>query len=180
MTKAKVLSIQGEQQEEVELTLWATDDEVAEFVEGAIDRHLICRERGRHNWRAIKTSGLVFTGVTKDDFPERRQTCPDCQAVERVEVWEVNFFASGAKKGRVKSCKLLSSYTHYTDSAYQNKPHAGRMRPGQIRASVGAMMLENAGYSAQQYRTMITEAKKARKSREAASKRAQMTLVNTA
>lgn len=177
----KVLtSIQGERQEERELTLWATDDEVAEFVEGANDRHLICRERGRHDWQAIRRTGLVFTGVTKDDYPERRLTCPDCQAAERVEVWDVKFYASGAKKGQVKSCVLLSSYTHYIDAAYQNKKHVGRMRPGQIRGAVGAMALTGQHFGASEYRAMIAEAKRARKDREAAVKRNQMKLVETA
>lgn len=173
-----VSSIQGEQQEERELTLWATDDEVAEFVEGAIDKHLICRERGRHDWKAIRTTGLVFTGVTRDDFPERRQTCPDCQAVEKVEVWDVKFYQSGAKKGQVRSCVLLTDYTHYTDTAYQNKRGAGRMRPKQIRAAVGAVALTGQHFSAQEYRALIAKEKQARKDREAAAKRSQMSLVS--
>lgn len=181
MAKGKLLSIQGEQEEAEVLTLWATDDEVAEFVEGANDQHLVCRERGRHAWKAIRSSGgLVFTGVTKDEYPERRETCPDCQAVERIEVWDVKFYASGKKKGQVKSCALLEVDYAYIDRAYLNKPHAGRMKPKQIKGAVGRMALETSHFSSTDYRKMISDAKAARAAREAAVKRNQMTLVNTA
>ena len=123
------------QQEEVELTLWATDDEVDEFVRGANDQHLICRERGRHDWQAIRTTGLVFTGITKDDYPERRTACPICRAVERVEVWDVKF--TQQRRGQGQTLRAAHCYTHYIDDATRTQMHAGRMQPRQIRGAVG-------------------------------------------
>jgi hypothetical protein len=174
---AKVLSIQGEQQEQVQETLWATDDDVAGFVEGADDKHLICRERGRHDWRSIRQEGrgLVFTGTTLDDFPERRQLCPDCKAVERVEVWDVKYVKGGKDRGKVSRCELLSVSFRYVDDGYQNKTGHGRMKPKQIKAAVGTVALRGMSY-----REVMAQARKAQEERKkliAEARRRQLALV---
>lgn len=170
---AKVLSIQGEQQEQEALTLWASDDEVAEFVDGADDKHLICRERGRHDWKSIRGSGagLVFTGTTLDDFPERRQLCPDCEAVERIEVWDVKVAKGGKDRGKVSRCILLEVKFRYVEDGYLNKD-TGRMKPKQIKAAVGSAALKG-----KSYRDVMGQAREAQKKRIAEARQRQLALV---
>lgn len=169
---AKVVSIQGERQEEEALTLWATDGEVDDFVREADDKYLLCRDRARHGYRTVKQAvadGLEFCGETHDGFLERRELCPDCEAVERVEVWDVGH---NPRSGRVTRCKLVRAYTYYVDEAYQNKTGAGRMKPRQIRESIASQAL-----GTRSYRKLVADAKKRQAERREAARKAQLELV---
>lgn len=171
---AKVVSIQGEKQQEDELTLWASDAEVDTFVQHADDRHLVCRDRARHAYRTVKQAvadGLRFTGQTADGFLERREICPDCRAVERVELWDVRHNSHN----KVTRCVLVNAYTHYVDTSYQNAPGSGRMKPKQIREAVASLALNGMSY-----RSLVQDAQKTKKARLDEARKAQLALLTDA
>lgn len=175
---AKVLSIQGEQEQDVQETLWASDESVDTFVRDVDERFLLCRDRVRHGYRTVTqavAAGLEFTGETPDGFLERRELCPDCKAVERVEVWDVSH---NRRTGKVTKCKLISSYTHYVDMTYQNARGEGRMKATQIRSAIATQAMGETNY-----RKLVADAKKRQKERQEAQRaamKAQLELVDSA
>src|SRR5918995_6646688 len=143
-------SIQGEQQVEIQDTLWATDDEVSEFVAGADDGILACRERGRHFFPPTRVSKMHFYRITREGRWERRVPCEVCRHVApngtpgeprvvKVELWDIKH-----KRNKVlrNGCQLVRSYLDYVDPTYLNKTGRGRMKPKQIQAVVGSVELE--------------------------------------
>jgi len=126
------LSIQGEQQAEHYQTLWADEGTVSEWVDEAEEGYIVCRERARHGYKRVKRGeALSFVGKTKSGYYVRRDLCPDCQAVELVELWLLQP-KKGTKNIVDKAVRVLS-YPNYIKKDYQGKPGNGRMKPGMIR-----------------------------------------------
>lgn len=128
-------SIQGEQQEQYYDTLWASDEAVAEWVDDADEGFVICRERARHGYRRVKRGErLSFVAKTKTGFYVRRELCPDCKAVQLVEL-----YALRPKKGTkniIAEAERVLSYPVYVNKAYLGKPGFGRMKPGKVRDAI--------------------------------------------
>lgn len=139
MASARALrSIQGEKQDDRQVTLWADDGDVAEFVEKATPGILGCREKG-HDFPPIAYVGSqVFTEVDDEGLAVRRETCPRCECAVRVQRWG---FAK--RSGRTRF-ELIASSVTYKDGPqgerYPLKPGHGRMKRRQVtRAQVESL-----------------------------------------
>lgn len=146
-------SIQGEQQQAASATLWASDEEVMEYVQSVADAVLACRQRGRHFFLSIQDTGMVFVRVTATGLLVRRAGCESCGCVVRVELWDVRH-----KRDVVTRAELVDSFLDYTDSSYLGKPGHGRMKPKQIRNAVATLALQ--GQSFKDVLRAATEASK--------------------
>jgi hypothetical protein len=126
------LSKQGEQQQVVEDTLWASDEEIRAWLEAAHPGWVICKERVRHGYtRAKRGDRLHFTGKTKRGLYVRRVLCPDCKAVEMVEMWD--FVPKKGTKNMIGEARLALSYPNYVDKNYLAVPGTGRMKTQRLR-----------------------------------------------
>jgi len=170
-------SIQGEQQVEIQDTLWAADAEVDEFVLHADDGVIACRERGRHQFAPTRMSGMTFHSINREGFYVRRVPCDSCRRMEvgpdgdtlvpglprviRVEIWDVKH-----KRDKIVRCDLVRTYSEYVDPSYLNKPGHGRMKPRQIRASVGSQQLVGQSLTALRKQILKEEEQRAKEMRE--------------
>lgn len=126
------LSTQGEQQQKIESTLWASDADTARWLEDAKDGWVVCKQRVRHGYqRAKRGERLHFTGKTKSGYYVRRILCPDCKAVELVELWV--FIPKKGTKNIIGEAELWISYPNYLDKDYLAAPGTGRMKTSKIR-----------------------------------------------
>jgi hypothetical protein len=139
-TPETLRSIQGERADQVAGEMWATDDQVDEFVRSVGEWVLVCRERGRHAFAPVRVTGMRFEGVTPDGLFIRRVSCDDCGMVVRVELWEVR-----QKRGVITRVELVSATLDYTPG-YLGKPGTGRMRPRQIRNAVASLELSGQNF----------------------------------
>ena len=126
------LSIQGERQREIEETLWASDDELRAWLNEAHPGWVVCKERVRHGYtRAKRGERLHFTGKTKKGYYVRRVLCPDCKAVEMVELW--TFIPRKGTKNKIGEAEMILSYPNYVDKNYLAVPGTGRMKTQRLR-----------------------------------------------
>jgi hypothetical protein len=125
-------SIQGEQQQVIAETLWASDEDTAEWINKADDGWIICKQRSRHGYqRAKRGDRLQFTGKTKSGYYVRRVLCPDCKAVELVELWI--FKPKRGTQNIIGAAELVGAYPNYLDRSYLAAPGTGRMKTSKIR-----------------------------------------------
>lgn len=134
-------SIQGEQQSTTDAHLYATDDQVDEYIRRMSDGVINCRERGRHSFAPVRVTGMHFVGVTPLGLLVRRVLCDSCLMVERVEEWDVRH-----KRGKVTRAELVSARLDYLDPTYRADRGHGRMRPRQIRNAVASLALEGSSF----------------------------------
>lgn len=124
-------SIQGEQQDDKQMTLWADDDAVAEFVAKATPGILACRERGRHLFRSVSQVGnQIFTKFDDEGRAVREEDCQCCEAVTRVQRWGFS-----GRRGHVRFELLVTNLIYKTlpgGVRGVGTPGMGRMRPKQI------------------------------------------------
>lgn len=131
----EALSIQGIAQKAREETLWASDDDTAEWIERADDGWIICKQRSRHGYlRAKRGDRLRFTGKTKTGYFVRRILCPDCKAVELVELWVLK--PKRGTKNIIAEAEVVASYPNYLDKNYLAAPGTGRMKTSKIRQMI--------------------------------------------
>jgi hypothetical protein len=130
-------SIQREQQQVVEDTLWATEEEIRAWLEAAHPGWIICKERVRHGYtRAKRGERLHFQGKTnptktRPSYYVRRVVCPDCQACELVEWWV--FTPKKGTKNMIGEARMIHSYPNYIDKNYLAVPGTGRMKTSTLR-----------------------------------------------
>jgi hypothetical protein len=128
-------SVQGEQQEKVQETLWASDEVVTEWVESADPGDVACREQARHSYPRLKRGERAsFVGRTKDGYYIRRVLCPSCEKVGLIELYLL--ITKKGTKNIVQECRLVYSRPDYRDPSYLAKPGVGRMRMRKIREAV--------------------------------------------
>ncbi|WP_093088323.1 hypothetical protein [Pseudonocardia oroxyli] len=158
-----MLSIQGEQQEDRQGYVRASDEDVDLYVDGVSDEVIMCRERGRHLFPTIQQAGIRFAEVDGDGLFIRRLVCTCCDLAVRVEKWE------GARRGgRTRFARVASSLEYRTGAkgeVYLAPAGRGHMTPRQIGDSVASKAL--AGQSLAELRkTLKAEAKKAAKAKK--------------
>lgn len=149
-SSSKFRSIQGEQQHQQQLDLFMPQEDVDTYVRESDDKVVECRERGRHPFETIRSSQMRFEGETEEGFLVRRQVCPCCGLAVRVEHWDVRHH-----RGRVTRCELVMARTEYrterlkdgTVRRYVAPAGRGRIRPRQIRNTVGTMALSGMSYT---------------------------------
>lgn len=126
------LSIQGVAEQAREETLWASDAEHRAWLEDASDGWVTCKERVRHGYRRAKRGErLHFRGKTKSGYYVRRELCPDCKAVELVELWMLK--PKRGTKNIVDEAEMVLSYPNYVDKSYLATPGTGRYRARTFR-----------------------------------------------
>jgi hypothetical protein len=129
-------SIQGEYEQVTVDAMFASDEDVAAYVETASPGVRACRERGRHLFAPTQVTGMVFVGVDEAGLLIRRVDCDSCGMVERVELWDVRHH-----RGKVTRAVLVSAKPAYKDPAYLNKAGKGRMTPKQVRNALATIEL---------------------------------------
>lgn len=134
----KVLSIQGEQQQEAGYVK-ASDEDVDLYVDRVSDEVLACRERGRHLFPTIRQAGIYFSEVDSDGLFVRRLTCTCCELAVKVEKWE-----GARQRGRTRFHRVASHLEYRTGrdgQTYLSPTGRGRMTPRQIGDSVASKAL---------------------------------------
>jgi hypothetical protein len=95
--------------------------------------------------------GLTFTRIDRDGFYIRKVGCEVCRYPEgherageyrvvRVETWDVRTKRINGRPVIVR-CDLLKAYTDYRDPEYLARAGQGRMKPKQIRGSMGTALM---------------------------------------
>lgn len=141
MATIKLRSVQGETQDAISDTLWATDDAISEWLDTADEGDIICRERVRHGYRRVRRGErLNFVGRTKSGLFIRRQLCPDCRKVELVEMYLLK--ARRGTKNVLAQAERVASYPNYLDRSYLGKPGEGRKKPSKIRDMIVTKAME--------------------------------------
>lgn len=129
------LSTQGERERVHHQAIWASPDETAQWVEEADEGWLVCRERVRHGYvRAKRGQRLRFVSKTRSGLYVRRELCPDCKAVELVELYEL--VPRRGTKNTVDDAVLVVSYPNYLIKGYLGKKGEGRKRTRDIRHAI--------------------------------------------
>ncbi len=130
-----IKSIQAEQQQTGQLTLWADQATVDKYVAEASDGVLTCRERGRHFFPSIRTAGVRFSGMDTRGRFVRQLLCEVCELVYRVEKWET--FKVG-RKLRYRKVNSTISYdvTGPKGETYLKEKGHGRMKPTQVQEAL--------------------------------------------
>lgn len=144
------LSIQGEAQRRRAETLWATDTEVAIYVQGQPDGVVNCRERGRHQYPGTRLAltdkdAPPFTDITPEGWYVREIGCTSCQHVNddgtpgpfrvvRIEHWHLLHNARGVIKEN--GAQLVRARPQVVDPDYLNPPGQGRIKPRSVRGAV--------------------------------------------
>lgn len=129
-------------------------DDVDEYVYSASYEVVECRME-RHNFRAARRNGPIFTGVTEDGLLIWRMRCGGCGLVQRIELW-------GPKTVRGKTrWEPVATYVDYSlrganGERYLAPAGHGRMAPRQVREAVVTKAL--AGKSVRTVRKMAKEA----------------------
>jgi hypothetical protein len=136
----ELTSIQGEQQEEA-APLYATDDEVDEWVRQASEGAIVCQSDGRHHFPPARKTGIRFVGVTPLGLFIRRVLCDSCLMVERVEEWDVRHVGD-----RVTRAEFVSAKLDYLDPTYLAERGHGRMKPKQVRNAVASVLLAGVSF----------------------------------
>ena len=143
--REKVLSIQGEQQQDTGL-IKASGDDVDLYVDQVSDDVLVCRERGRHLFPSIRQAGIHFSDVDSDNLLIRRVTCTSCQLAVRVEKWE-----GTRQRGRTRFSRVASTLEYRTGpggQTYLAPQGRGRMTPRQIGDSIASKALQGQSLTA--------------------------------
>ena len=143
--REKVLSIQGEQQQDTGL-IKASDDDVDLYVDQVSDDVLVCRERGRHLFPSIRQAGIHFSDVDSDNLLIRRVTCTSCQLAVCVEKWE-----GTRQRGRTRFSRVASTLEYRTGpggQTYLAPQGRGRMTPRQIGDSIASKALQGQSLTA--------------------------------
>lgn len=155
------LSIQGEQLQQEQGYVKASDEDVDLYVDRVSDEVLACRERGRHLFPTIRQAGIHFSGVDDEGLFLRRLVCTCCDLAVRVEKWE------GARRGgRTRFYRVASTLEYRTGAngeVYLAPSGRGHMTPRQIGDSVASKALAG---------TTLTELRKAAKAASAPKKQA--------
>jgi hypothetical protein len=132
-------SIQGEQQDQVQGYVRASEEDVDLYVDGVSDEVIMCRERGRHLFPTIRQAGIHFSEVDDEGLFIRRLTCTCCRLAVRVERWE------GARRGGRTRFARVTSGLVYQDGpngeVYLAPSGRGHMTPRQIGDSVASKAL---------------------------------------
>lgn len=159
-----VHSIQGERQEARQLDLFASQENVDEYVRKSDDGVLACRESGRHPFPPTRQHGLRFNGVDPETgLMTRYVDCPSCELAYRVELWDVQH-----EGNKVTRCELVSAATKYrtqylndgTVRRYIAPPGHGRMQPKRIRNAIATGLLGGMSYSALRKEAMQAQRKR--------------------
>ena len=135
-------SIQGEQQDD-QLVLFASIEDVDTYVDAATPGIKACREAGRHSFPGIALArGAVFTAVTDDGLLVRELVCPSCECAVRFEFWES--YGRGAK-ARVR---FVSAELRYREGPngerYPAPPGRGRITQRAVKESLATASLAGA------------------------------------
>jgi hypothetical protein len=133
------LSIQGEQQQDQQGYVKASEEDVDLYVDGVSDEVIMCRERGRHLFPTIRQAGIHFSEVDEEGLFIRRLTCTCCQLAVRVERWE-----GSRRGGRTRFARVTSGLVYLSGpngEAYLAPAGRGHMTPRQIGDSVASKAL---------------------------------------
>jgi hypothetical protein len=142
-------SIQGEALDE-QGVLFASPEDVDQYVDQATDGIRACREAGRHPFPGVaRARGAIFSAVTEEGLLVRELECPQCLCAVRVELWES--YGRG-KAARVRFLSASVSYREGPDGErYLSPPGRGRMTQRAIKESIATAALDG---------TSITELKR--------------------
>lgn len=145
-TLPTISSIQGEQQPESRYVP-ASQDDVDEYVEGASDGVLDCRQGRRHPFPPFRKNELHFTAVDEDDNFVRQIECPSCQCATRIEKWA---WIGGPKTGRMEFVDSHIDYhpNRHTGEVYLAKPGTGRYTPRAVKNSMATMAMKGQSVAA--------------------------------
>lgn len=144
--KHEPLSEQGEQQEEF-AALYASPEEVDEYLTGQAEGVVICRERGRHDYPSVRREGLHFDGVdTTTGLHIRRVRCRCCNLVDLIELWDVQH-----RGDRVTRVERVSSRPDYSPRGVHGERYLGpaghgRMTPKMVRNAVATTQLKGVSF----------------------------------
>jgi hypothetical protein len=150
------VSIQGERQRARQAALWASDSEVAIYVQGQPDGVVDCRERGRHQYPGSRLAlshpdAPPFTDITPEGWYVREIGCESCRKVNddgtpgmfrviRIEHWHLLHNSRGViKEG---GAQLVRAHPKIVDPAYLNPPGQGRIKPRSVRGAVMSAALK--------------------------------------
>lgn len=133
-------SIQGEQQAGQIAMVLMGDDDVDAYVNSVSDAVIACRERGRHLYPPMRSTGLVFTEITDDGLFVRRLECMCCHLVDRVEFWEVR--GSGKNRRYVPVYARPDYKRGPNGERYLAKSGNGRMTAKMVRSAIASQILQ--------------------------------------
>ena len=142
-------------------------DTVDSYVKSTDDYILECRERGRHQFPAVRRARMKFTDVTPEGLLVRVLLCESCQLVQRVEFWHPIERPRQPLRWELVTHRL--SYLEEKDEKgnvtrrYLSPAGSGRMTPSMLRDAVATAMLQ--GRTAKQLRQEVI---RQRREREAA------------
>lgn len=146
-TVSNIRSIQGEQQAQAHPTFRPAEEiDVDNWMAGAPEGALDCRERGRHWFKLPSQEGLgTFSGVTSQGHLIRRTKCEVCGIIELVQHFEVitKSVKVGRKTVREPRLRKVKQYsTGYKDQVtgangkkgftYSSPVGNGRILPRQV------------------------------------------------
>lgn len=134
------LSIQGEKESRQIAMVFMEDDDVDAYVNSVSDAVIACRERGRHLFPPMRTTGLVFTEVTDDGLFVRRLECMCCHLVDRVEFWETR--GSGKNRRYVPVAARPDYKRGPNGERYLAKSGNGRMTAKMVRSAIASQILQ--------------------------------------
>lgn len=139
---AAVLSIQGEAQHDAG-TLFASPEDVDQYVDQATDGIRACREAGRHPFPGVaRVRGAIFSAITEDGLLVRELVCPQCRCAVRVELWES--YGRG-KAARVRFLSASVTYRPGPDGErYPAPPGRGRITQRAVKESIATAALAGA------------------------------------
>ena len=146
-----VRSIQGEQQEAVQLALVMPQEDVDKYISTVDDLIIQCRERGRHMFMSVRKGGLRFEGQNEEGLLIRRERCSCCQLAVKVELWDVRHNA----RNKVTRCELVTSRVEYRTEhlpngnvrRYPAPSGRGRVYSKAVRNAVGTAALAGMSYT---------------------------------
>lgn len=139
LKRDRKLSIQGGRVVAKEEGMFMSEGDVDEYVRGASESVLTCRERGRHMFPSIRMIGVDFEGVDDLGLLIRRVKCLCCKLAVRVERWEAR-----GRGANVRYRPVASSTQYVTGEdgqTYLGPSGRGRMTPKMIQEAVATTEL---------------------------------------
>lgn len=138
-------SIQGTQQQVDARGQVASPDDVDLYVDGASDEIVECRERGRHPFPTIRSTGLTFNDMEGELFV-RHVVCPCCGCAVRRELWE---WVGRGKYGRMVFVSASVSYRKNTrGETYPVPPGRGRVTSRAVKDSLATRAMQGQSVAA--------------------------------
>jgi hypothetical protein len=141
----KIVSIQGEQQEAKQETLWASNDQVDDFCRKVNPKYLPCRGRARHFFpQPVPSEALTFDRIDADGWWVREVDCLICGNAYQVQRWDVKH-----RSGKISRCDKLDAKTQYHNpDEYLMPVGTGRAKAKQVESAVASQALEGQSVAA--------------------------------